>query len=53
VIVLLITLGALAFGASVGLIERWQQQNERERSTRLWEERSPTGNCRSGGKEGS
>ncbi len=38
-IVLLITLGALAFGVSVGLIELWQQQNERERSTRQWEER--------------
>jgi len=39
VIVLLITLGALAFAVSVGLIERWRQRNERERSARQWEER--------------
>ena len=38
-IVLLITLGALAFAVSVGLIERWRQRNERERSARQWEER--------------
>jgi hypothetical protein len=36
---LLITLGALAFAVSVGLIERWRQHNERERSARQWEER--------------
>ncbi len=37
--VLLITLAALAFAVSVGLIERRWQRDERERSARQWEER--------------
>jgi hypothetical protein len=36
---LLITLGALAFAVSVGLIERWWERDEHARSARQWEER--------------